>query len=130
VIFIVEDKKYGVPLQDCQAVSEVMGTVLMISIVVLAFSSVALTIFSEGDSMDPPHTPHTNLRENINTSEDTVEIFHNGGEEIDLKDIMIILNTQDKLCLQKWIQGQKRRLNSQKFVFRVLFRLVGVIHPV
>lgn len=78
----MEDKKYGgVPLQDCQAVSEVMGgTVLMISIVVLAFSSVALTIFSEGDSMDPPHTPpHTNLRENINTSEDTVEIFHNGG---------------------------------------------------
>lgn len=92
----MEDKKYGVPLQDCQAVSEVMGTVLMISIVVLAFSSVTLTIFSEGDSMDPPHTPHTNLRENINTSEDTVEIFHNGGEEIDLKDIMIILNTEEK----------------------------------
>ncbi|WIM48175.1 type IV pilin N-terminal domain-containing protein [Methanosarcina mazei] len=92
----MEGKKYRTLGQDCGAVSEVMGAVLMISIVVLAFSSVALTIFSEGDSMDPPHTPHTNLRENINTSEDTVEIFHNGGEEIDLKDIMIILNTGEK----------------------------------
>lgn len=92
----MEGKKYRTLGQNCGAVSEVMGAVLMISIVVLAFSSVALTIFSEEDSMDPPHTPHTNLRENINTSEDTVEIFHNGGEEIDLEDIMIILNTGEK----------------------------------
>ncbi len=55
----MEDKKYGgVPLQDCQAVSEVMGgTVLMISIVVLAFSSVALTIFSEGGFDGPTAYP-------------------------------------------------------------------------
>lgn len=94
----MEGKKYRTLGQNCGAVSEVMGAVLMISIVVLAFSSVALTIFSDGEAVDPPHTPHTNLRENINTSEDTVEIFHNGGEEIDLEDIMIILNTGEKLA--------------------------------
>lgn len=77
--------------RECQAVSEVIGYVLMISIVVLAFSAVALTVFSEGGEMDPTHTPHTNLQENINPSEDTVQIFHSGGEKIDLKYIKIIL---------------------------------------
>ncbi|KKH93309.1 hypothetical protein EO95_13480 [Methanosarcina sp. 1.H.T.1A.1] len=90
--FIAEgNKKCRGLTRDCRAVSEVMGAVLMIAIVVLAFSAVALTVFSDEGSMDPPHTPHTNLRENINTSEDTVQIFHNGGEEIDLKYIKIIL---------------------------------------
>ncbi|WP_410508427.1 type IV pilin N-terminal domain-containing protein [Methanosarcina hadiensis] len=92
----MEGKKYRALGQDCKAVSEVMGAVLMISVVVLAFSAVAITVFSDGEAVDPPHTPHTNLRENINTSEDTVEIFHNGGEEIDFENIRIILRTGGK----------------------------------
>jgi FlaG/FlaF family flagellin (archaellin) len=76
---------------DCQAVSEVMGVVLMISIVVLAFSAVAVTVFSNGGAMDSPHTPHTNLQENIDRSKNTLQISHSGGEAIDLKDIKIIL---------------------------------------
>ena len=85
------NKKYRLFARDCQAVSEVMGAVLMISIVVLAFSAVAITVFSDERAMDPPHTPHTNLRENIDTSKDKVQIFHIGGEAIDLEDIKIIL---------------------------------------
>ena len=77
--------------RDCQAVSELMGVVLMISIVVLAFSSIAVTVFSDGGTMDPTHTPHTNLRENLDKPKNTVKIFHNGGEAIDLKYIKIIL---------------------------------------
>jgi len=86
------NKKRRKLTQDCLAVSEIIGAVLMISIVVLAFSAIALAVFSEGGAMDPPHTPHTNLQENIDRSEGTVQIFHSGGEEIDLEDIMIILN--------------------------------------
>ncbi len=77
---------------DCRAVSEIIGAVLMISIVVLAFSAISLAVFSEGGAMDPPHTPHTNLQENIDTSKDKVQIFHSGGDEIDLKYIKIILD--------------------------------------
>ncbi|HEX2958896.1 MAG TPA: type IV pilin N-terminal domain-containing protein [Chitinispirillaceae bacterium] len=87
----MEGKKYRTLGQDCKAVSEVMGAVLMISVVVLAFSAVAVTVFSDGEAVDPPHTPHTNLRENIDTSRDTLQIFHIGGEAIDLEDIRIIL---------------------------------------
>jgi len=85
------NKKHKELTQDCQAVSEAVGQVLMISIVVLALSSVALTVFSNGGAMNPPHTPHTNLQENLDRSEDTVKIFHDGGEAIDLEDIKIIL---------------------------------------
>lgn len=105
VIFIVEGKKYRALGRDCQAVSEVIGPVLMIAIVVLAFSAVAVTVFSEGGSMDPPHTPHTNLQENIDTKNDTVQIFHSGGETIDLEDIIIILN----------VDGEQVEFNMSEF---------------
>lgn len=83
-------------IRDCQAVSEVMGVVLMISIVVLAFSSIAVTVFSDGGTMNPPHTPHTNLQESISRSKDIIQIYHSGGEPIDLKYIKIILNVDGK----------------------------------
>jgi len=96
VAFIVEGKKCRSLCRNCRAVSEVVGQALMIAIVVLAFSSIALTVFSERESMNPPHTPHTNLQENIDKSKDTVQIFHSGGEEIDLKYIKIILDVDGK----------------------------------
>ncbi|WP_440954180.1 type IV pilin N-terminal domain-containing protein [Methanosarcina sp. Mfa9] len=85
------NKKRKKLAQDCLAVSEIIGAVLMIAIVVLAFSAISLAVFSEGGAMDPPHTPHTNLQENIDTSKDKVQIFHSGGESIELEDITIIL---------------------------------------
>jgi FlaG/FlaF family flagellin (archaellin) len=92
VTVIVEGKKYRALGQDCQAVSEVIGQVLMVAVVVLAFSSIALTVFSDGGAMNPPHTPHTDLHENINTSTDTVQIYHSGGEAVDLEAIEVILS--------------------------------------
>jgi len=88
----VEGKKYRALGQDCQAVSEVIGQVLMVAIVVLAFSSIALTVFSDGGAMNPPHVPRTDLQESVNRSEETVQIFHSGGESIDLEDIKVILS--------------------------------------
>jgi FlaG/FlaF family flagellin (archaellin) len=91
VAFKVEGKKYRALGEDCKAVSEVVGQVLMIAIVVLAFSSIAAIIFSD-IIVNPPHTPHTDLSEKINTIDDTVTILHSGGEAIDLKAIKIILS--------------------------------------
>lgn len=105
----MEGKKYRALGRDCQAVSELMGVVLMISIVVLAFSSIAITVFSDGGSMDPVHTPHTNLRENINTSEDTVQIIHSGGEKIDLKYIKVILE----------VNGEQAEFNMSESAVKV-----------
>ena len=86
----MKGKKYRALGEDCQAVSEVVGQVLMIAIVVLAFSSVAVVIFSDL-VVNPPHTPHTDLSEKIDTNADTVQIIHSGGEAIDLEAIKIVL---------------------------------------
>ena len=90
----MEGKKCRALGEDCQAVSEVVGQVLMIAIVVLAFSSIAVVIFSDV-VVNPPHTPHTDLSEKIDTSADTVQIIHSGGEAIDLEAIKIVLIVDD-----------------------------------
>ena len=88
----MEGKKYRALGQDCQAVSDVIGQMLMISIVVLAFFGIALTVFSDEGAVNPPHTPHTDLRENINARDSTVQIVHSGGDAIDLKEIKIVFS--------------------------------------
>lgn len=90
----MEGKKYRALGEDCHAVSEVVGQVLMIAIVVLAFSSIAVVIFSDV-VVNPPHTPHTDLQANLQNStadpdDYTLYIFHMGGEVIDLNDTKIV----------------------------------------
>lgn len=45
---LVEGKNYRTIGKDCQAVSEVYGTLLMISIVIIGFSGIALIVYSDG----------------------------------------------------------------------------------
>lgn len=85
----MEGKKSTGLCQDCRAVSEVYGQLLMISIVVLAFSMIGLTVFSDHGAVKPEHIPHTDLQENFNRSSNTVQIVHSGGEAIDLSAIKI-----------------------------------------
>lgn len=88
----MEGKKCRVIYQDCRAVSEVYGQLLMISIVVIAFSGIALTVFSDGGAVKPEHTPHTDLQENFNRSTNTIQITHSGGEAIDISAIKIMVS--------------------------------------
>lgn len=91
----MEGKKYRALGKDCRAVSEMIGQVLMVAVVVLAFSLIAVTVFSDGGAVNPPHVPRTDLQESINREDDTVQIFHSGGEAIDLEDIKIILSVNE-----------------------------------
>jgi archaeal type IV pilus assembly protein PilA len=88
----VEGKKYRELGENCQAISEVIGQVLMIAIVVLAFSSIAVVIFSDV-VVNPPHTPHTDLQASMqpgdSNSNYTLCVLHIGGEAIDLKNAKI-----------------------------------------
>ncbi|HII80308.1 MAG TPA: type IV pilin [Methanosarcina sp.] len=86
----MEGKKYRALGKDCRAVSEVIGQVLMVAVVILAFSSIAITVFSDEGAVKPPHVPRTDLQES--KSKNTVQIFHTGGEAIDLEYIKIILS--------------------------------------
>lgn len=98
----MEGKKCWAFFQDCRGVSEVYGQLLMMSIVVIAFSTIGATVFSDGGAVKPEHTPNTDLRENIKYVEDDVyaiQIVHSGGEAIDLKAIEIILNVNGEQLL-------------------------------
>ena len=88
---IVEGKKCRAIGKNCQAVSEGYGQLLMIGIIVLSFSTIALTVFSDGGAVDPPHTPRTDLLEEIDTGNNKLYITHCGGEAIDLDEIKIIV---------------------------------------
>lgn len=92
MIFIAEGQKRRVLCQDCRAVSEVYGQLLMISIVVIAFSTIAVTVFSDHGAVKPEHIPHTDLQENFNISDNKIQIVHSGGEAIDKSAIKIIVN--------------------------------------
>ena len=88
----MEGKKFRALGQNCQAVSEVYGQLLMISIVVIAFSTIALTVFSDGGAVKPEHIPRIDLQENFKKNTNIVQIVHNGGEAIDLSAIKITFN--------------------------------------
>ncbi len=91
----MEGKKCRAICQNCQAVSEVYGQMLMVSIVVIAFSGIAATVFSDGGAVKPEHIPHTDLQENFNLSTNKIQIVHSGGEAIDSKAIKIIVNVNN-----------------------------------
>jgi FlaG/FlaF family flagellin (archaellin) len=90
----VEGKKFRALGKNCHAVSEVYGQLLMISIVVIAFSTIALTVFSDGGAVKPEHIPNTDLRENVDMKNSSISITHGGGEAIDMSAIKIILSVK------------------------------------
>lgn len=86
------DKKDRSIRRNCQAVSEVIGEVLMIAVVVIAFSSVAVTVFSDVATKSA-HIPHADF-ESTRLDDNTVRIFHVGGEGINVADMKIVINTK------------------------------------
>jgi PKD repeat protein len=85
--------------QDETAVSEIIGEVLMTAIAVLAFSVLAVFVFSylESDS-----AVHADVDGWVDVDSDTIYLRHSGGESIDLDKVEIILN----------LNGTRRDLSS------------------
>lgn len=74
---------------DEQAVSEVMGVVLLVGIVVIMLSVLGVSVFAQDG---PDDVPHTNVQEIMDISTDTIYLKHNGGEPISTEDAEIIVN--------------------------------------
>lgn len=71
------------------AVSEVMGQVLLVGIVVIMLSVLSASVFSQDG---PADVPHTNVQEIMDTSTDTIYLKHDGGEPISTENFRIIVN--------------------------------------
>jgi len=121
----LEGKKYRALGENCQAVSEVLGQVLMIAIIVLSLSSLATTIFSDVVVVNPPHKQHTYISERIDTNADTIQILHSGGEAINLKMLKIILSVNGKLAKFNMSDPSVKVLNSRGSVLDNGFLMLG-----
>jgi PKD repeat protein len=74
---------------DTNAVSEVIGEVLMTAIAVLAFSVIAVFVFSY---VGADEGVHVNIGGWVDVDSDTIYIRHTGGEQVDLSKVQVILN--------------------------------------
>lgn len=85
-------------INDTGAVSEVIGEVLMTAIAVLAFSVVAVFVFSYAG---PQEKVHADIEGWVNADSDTIYFRHAGGEIIEISKTSMILN----------INGTRRELS-------------------
>ncbi|MCQ1534711.1 type IV pilin [Methanosarcina sp. KYL-1] len=74
--------------RDSRAVSEVMGEILLVAIVVILLSSVAAVVYGELGVTD---VPHVEIHERVNTTYNRIKIEHAGGEPLKLDSIKITL---------------------------------------
>ncbi|HJH29229.1 MAG TPA: type IV pilin [Methanosarcinaceae archaeon] len=75
--------------QNCDAVSEVIGELLMTAIAVLAFGVIAVFMLSY---QGPTSAPHVDIDGWVDVDTDSIYFRHSGGETIDTESLRIILN--------------------------------------
>ncbi len=75
--------------KDCDAISEIIGELMMIAIAVVTFGLLAVIVLSYKGPVD---SPHADIDGWVNAGTDTVYFRHGGGELIDVKDLVIMLN--------------------------------------
>ncbi|SFM56194.1 type IV pilin N-terminal domain-containing protein [Methanolobus profundi] len=76
-------------LNNTQAVSEVIGEVLLTAIAVLAFSVIAVSVFSYAD---PQEQVHADIQGWVDVDSDTVYLRHAGGERVDITKTRVLLD--------------------------------------
>ncbi len=79
-------------LNNTEAVSEVIGEILLTAIAVLAFSVIAVSIFSYAE---PQERVHADIQGWVDVDSDTVYLRHIGGERIDLSNTRVLLDINE-----------------------------------
>ncbi len=75
-------------VEDCHAVSEVIGELLMTAIAVFAFAMLAVVLLSyQGTTM-----PHVDIDSWVDVDDDIINVRHSGGDMVETGNIQIILN--------------------------------------
>ncbi|WP_340817903.1 type IV pilin N-terminal domain-containing protein [Methanolobus sp. WCC4] len=88
-------------LENTEAISEVVGEILLTAIAVIAFSVVAVSVFSY---MDPQEQVHADIQGWVDVDSDTVYLRHAGGERVDIIKTRVLLD----------INGTRREVSSSE----------------
>ncbi|MEA1907611.1 MAG: LamG-like jellyroll fold domain-containing protein [Euryarchaeota archaeon] len=81
--------------ENCDAISELIGELLMVVVAVLAFGVIAVHVLSY---QGPPVTVHTEIDGWIDPSTDMIYFRHSGGEAVGTEDLKIIVNLDGARC--------------------------------
>ena len=88
-------------LKNTDAVSEVIGEILLTAVAVIAFSVVAVFIFSQAG---PQEKVHADIQGWVGVDSDTIYLRHAGGEAINILQIGLLLD----------INGTRREITAQE----------------
>ncbi len=80
--------------EDCDAISEIIGELLMVVIAVIAFGVLAVIMLSYMEHSD---TLHVDVDGWVNVSADTIYFRHSGGEVVEAEKLRMILNLNGTL---------------------------------
>ncbi len=75
-------------IKNCDGVSEVIGEVLLVGIVVIFFSVTSIFVFSSDKPVD---SPNADLQIWVNETSDTVYIKHRGGEPFRTGEVKVVI---------------------------------------
>ncbi len=83
------DARKNQKTDSCAGVSEVIGAILLISVVVAAIGIVAITLFSQAT---PQKIPNLNFMTGVNSSKTTLYLYHNGGDTLNVGEFNVLLD--------------------------------------
>ena len=81
--------------ENCDAISELIGELLIVVVAVLAFGVIAVHVLSYPG---PADTVYVDIDGWVDTSTDTIYFRHSGGEAVRTEDLRIIVNLDGTRC--------------------------------
>ncbi len=76
-------------LDNTSGVSEIIGAILLVSLVVAAVTLVAVILFSQPA---PQEIPNLNFMTGMNTSRNTLYLYHNGGDSLNAGEFSVLVD--------------------------------------
>ncbi|PKL70012.1 MAG: hypothetical protein CVV30_01165 [Methanomicrobiales archaeon HGW-Methanomicrobiales-1] len=83
------DGRKNLKTDSSAGVSEVIGAILLISVVVAAIGIIAITLLSQST---PQKIPNLNFMTGVNSSKDTLYLYHNGGDSLTKGEFSVLLD--------------------------------------
>ena len=81
--------------ENCDAISELIGELLIVVVAVLAFGVIAVHVLTY---QGPADTVYVDIDGWVDTSTDTIYFRHSGGEAVGTEDLRIIVNLDGTRC--------------------------------
>jgi FlaG/FlaF family flagellin (archaellin) len=74
---------------SCDGVSEIIGAIMLVSIVVLLIAVIAVFLYSQPT---PHKIPNLNFMTGVSNSKTTLYLYHNGGDSLDVGEFSVLLD--------------------------------------